>query len=63
MRIGTDLPQKSEKDNFWFIIGGIVVLAIALVLIFKNREMQSVPYDSYKEVKSQLEQHTNKPQQ
>lgn len=50
-----DPNQKPEKDNFWLYIGAVIVAAIVGVFILKGREMQSVPYDAYKETQGQVE--------
>lgn len=47
--------MENEKDNFWLYIGGIIVTAIVLVLLLKNREMESVPYKSFEETKQEVD--------
>jgi hypothetical protein len=47
--------MEKEKDYFWFIIGGIIVLVIIGVMLFKGREMQSVPTSAYQELKQETE--------
>jgi len=47
--------MEQQKDNFWLYIAGIIVLAIALVLMLKGREMESVPYKAFDETKQQVE--------
>ncbi|MDD5411936.1 MAG: hypothetical protein PHF31_11080 [Methylobacter sp.] len=32
--------QVQEKDNFWFIIAGVIVATIVLVLVLKGRETE-----------------------
>lgn len=32
--------QVKEKDNFWLIIGGIIITTIVLVLVLKGRETE-----------------------
>ncbi|HWP01019.1 MAG TPA: hypothetical protein VNL74_10425 [Methylococcus sp.] len=47
--------MENEKDNFWLYIGALIVGVIVLVILFKNREMQSVPYSAYQETKAEVE--------
>jgi hypothetical protein len=47
--------MEQQKDNFWLYIAGIIVLAIALVLMLKGREMESVPYKAFDETKQEVE--------
>lgn len=47
--------MENQKDNFWLYIAGVIVLAIALVLMLKSREMESVPVKAYEETKQQVE--------
>lgn len=47
--------MEEKKDNFWLYIAGVIVLAIALVLMLKSREMESVPTTAYEETKAQVE--------
>lgn len=52
--------MENEKDNFWLYIAGVIVLAIGLVLMLKNREMESVPYSAYQETKAEVEKQISK---
>jgi LPXTG-motif cell wall-anchored protein len=45
---------ENEKDNFWFYIAGVIVLAIGLVFLLKSRETESVPYSAYAETDAQV---------
>lgn len=47
--------MENEKDNFWLYIGALIVGVIVLVFLFKNREMESVPYSAYSETKAEVE--------
>ena len=38
--------MEQEKDNFWLLIAGIIVLTIELVLTLKGREMESAGFSS-----------------
>lgn len=38
--------MEQEKDNFWVIIGGIIALTVVLVIMLKNREMESAGFTS-----------------
>ncbi len=53
--------MEKERDNFWFIIGGIIVLVIVGVILFKGREMQSVPVTGYQELKQETERQMANP--
>jgi len=46
---------EKEKDNFWLYIAGVIITAIVLVMLFKGRETESVPYKAYEETKQQVE--------
>lgn len=48
--------MEQEKDNFWLIIGGVIVLTIVLVVMLKNREMESAGFSSgYAETKAEVD--------
>jgi hypothetical protein len=49
------MEEEQKRDNFWIYIGAIIVAAIVGVFLLKGREMQSVPYDAYKETQGQVE--------
>lgn len=34
------MAEAQEKDNFWLIIGGIIVATIILVVMLKGRETE-----------------------
>ena len=34
------MAEAQEKDNFWLIIGGIIIATIVLVVILKGRETE-----------------------
>jgi len=34
------MAEEQEKDNFWLIIGGIIIATIVLVLVLKGRETE-----------------------
>lgn len=38
--------MEQEKDNFWVIIGGIIAMTIVLVIMLKNREMESAGFSA-----------------
>lgn len=47
--------MEKEKDYFWYYIGGVIVIAIGLVLLLKSREMESVPIKAFEETNQQVE--------
>jgi hypothetical protein len=47
--------MENEKDNFWIYIGGIIAMAIVLVIMLKSRETESVPYSAFAETNAQVE--------
>jgi hypothetical protein len=47
--------QQQKKDYFWVWVGLLIVAAIVGVLLLKGREMQSVPYEAYKETQQEVE--------
>lgn len=49
------MEQEKQKDNFWLIIGGLIVAVIIGVIIFKSREMSSVSYSGYDELKQEVD--------
>lgn len=52
--------MENEKDNFWLYIAGIIVVAIGLVFMLKSREMESVPYEGYKQTRAEVEKQIEK---
>jgi hypothetical protein len=34
------MAEEKEKDNFLLIVGGVVVISIALVMVLKGRETE-----------------------
>lgn len=42
--------EEKKADNFWLYIGGIIALAIVLVIVFKSREVESLHTDSYNQL-------------
>ncbi len=49
------IEQGQQQDNFWMYVGGIVILAIALVVIFKNMHKEAIPSAAYAETSKQVE--------
>lgn len=37
------MTQETEKDNFWVYIGGVIFLAVALVVVFKSQKAALEP--------------------
>jgi hypothetical protein len=46
--------MENEKDNFWLYIGGIIALAIVLVIMLKARETESVPYEAFSQTNAEV---------
>ncbi|MBS1213905.1 MAG: hypothetical protein H6R26_2522 [Proteobacteria bacterium] len=51
-----NIEQGQQRDNFWMYVGGIVILAIALVVIFKSTHKEAIPSAAYAETAKQVEQ-------
>lgn len=56
--------MEQEKDNFWLIIGGLIALAIVLVVMLKSREMESAGFSSgYSESRAEVDKQVAKQHQ
>lgn len=53
------MEQVKPNDNFWMYVGGLVVVVLALVLIFKGMHDKEIPSSAYaesaKEVQRQID--------
>ena len=49
--------MENEKDNFWLYIAGVIVLAIGLVFMLKQRENEVSGWQNgaYEETKKEVE--------
>ena len=45
--------QVKEKDNFWFIIAGVIVATIVLVLVLKGRETEHLASGAVQELQKE----------
>ena len=45
--------QVQEKDNFWFIIAGVIVATIVLVLVLKGRETEHLASGAVQELQKE----------
>ena len=45
--------QVQEKDNFWLIIGGIIITTIVLVLVLKGRETEHLASGAVQELQKE----------
>jgi hypothetical protein len=45
--------QVQEKDNFWFIIAGIIITTIVLVLVLKGRETEHLASGAVQELQKE----------
>lgn len=54
--------MEQEKDNFWLYIGGIIALAIVLVIMLKARENENSGWENgaYAESKAEVEKQLTK---
>ncbi len=45
--------ESQEKDNFWLIIGVLIAAVVVGVILLKKREMSTVSYQAWDEVRAQ----------
>lgn len=48
--------MEQEKDNFWLYIGGLIVLVIALVFVFKTTHKGAIPEKAYMETAKEVDE-------
>jgi uncharacterized integral membrane protein len=58
-----EVGMERQKDNFWFYIGGLIVLVIALVFVFKNTHKEAIPEKAYTETSKEIEEQIAKAKQ
>lgn len=47
--------QSQQNDNFWMYVGGLIVLAIGLVVLFKGMHNEAIPAAAYAETAKEVE--------
>ena len=47
------MAEEQEKDNFWLIIGGIIITTIVLVLVLKGRETEHLASGAVQELQKE----------
>ena len=48
------MEELQQKDNFWMYVGGLIVVVLALVFVFKGMHDKEIPSTAYAETAKQI---------
>jgi hypothetical protein len=50
-----EMEEMQQKDNFWMYVGGLIVVVLALVFVFKGMHDKEIPSSAYAETAKQID--------
>lgn len=49
------MEEMQQKDNFWMYVGGLIVVVLALVVVFKGMHVKEIPSSAYAETAKEID--------
>jgi hypothetical protein len=49
------MEEMQQRDNFWMYVGGLIVVVLTLVFVFKGMHDKEIPSSAYAETAKQID--------